>query len=316
MTSIAPTPTARAAALETVYRPRHPLDLRATVMFQRRGANDPTMTVDGPVIWRAARTPNGVATVALRGTSDGSVRIAAWGEGAEWALDQAPALCGDTDDATGFDATRHPLIAHLAHRNPGLRLGRTDQVFDAIVSSVVEQKITGLQAFGAWRRLVTRYGTPAPGPTPRRMFAPPTIDGWRRIPSWDWHRAGLEPPQARTIVRVAERGASLVRGILAATDAEQIDRILLSQPGIGPWTAAETRIKALGDPDAVSVGDYHLAHEVGYALTGSRTDDDGMLELLSPWTGHRQRVIRLVTAGGPREPRRGARLHPEDHRSR
>ena len=316
MTSLAPAPTASAAAIETIYRPPRPLDLRTTVVFQRRGANDPTLTVDGPVIWRASRTPLGVATLALRATSDGSVRIAAWGEGAEWALDQAPALCGARDDTTGFEPSRHPLIAHLAHRNPGLRLGRTDLVFGALASSVFEQKITGLQAFAAWRRLVTWHGTPAPGPTPRPMFAPPTIEGWRRIPSWDWHRAGLEPPQARTIARVAARGESLVRAIVTAGDSEQIDRVLLSQPGIGPWTAAETRIKALGDPDAVSVGDYHLAHEVGYALTGSRTDDDGMLELLSPWAGHRQRVIRLLGAGAPREPRRGARLHPEDHRSR
>lgn len=332
MTSLAPTPATAALSarrdrraatgarearpIETVYHPRHPLDLRATVGFQRRGAHDPTMTVEGPVIWRASRTPLGVATIALRGASDGSVRVAAWGAGAEWALDQAPALCGAQDDTTGFDAARHPVVAHLAHRNPGLRLGRTDLVFDALVSSIVEQKVTGLQAFAAWRRIVTTHGTPAPGPTPRQLFAPPAIDGWRRVPSWAWHRAGLEPPQSRTIARIAERGASVVRAVLGAPDAEQIDRILLSQPGIGPWTAAETRIKAFGDPDAVSVGDYHLAHDVGYALTGSRTDDDGMLELLAPWEGHRQRVIRLLASGGPREPRRGARLHPEDHRFR
>lgn len=313
----APSSVARSSRpIETVYRPRHPLNLAATVLFQRRGSHDPTMATAGSVIWRAARTPQGVATLALRGTTDGSVRAAAWGPGAEWALDQVPALCGGRDDITGFEPSRHPLIAALAHRNPGLRLGRTDLVFDALVSSVFEQKVTGLQAFAAWRRLVTWHGTPAPGPTPRPMFAPPPIAGWHRIPSWDWHRAGLEPPQARTIVRVAERGDALVRAIATSSDSEQIDRVLLSQPGIGPWSAAETRIKALGDPDAVSVGDYHLAHDVGYALTGSRTDDDGMLELLSPWAGHRQRVIRLLESGAPREPRRGARLHPEDHRSR
>lgn len=327
MTSLAPPPArpasgARRSAsgdarpIEAIYRPRRPLDLHATVVFQRRGANDPTMTVDGPVIWRASRTPEGVATVALRSAPGGEVRIAAWGEGAPWALAQAPALCGDGDDPTGFDASRHPLVAHLAHRHPGLRLGRTDLVFDALVSAIVEQKITGLQAFAAWRRLVTWHGTAAPGPTPRPLFAPPTIDGWRRIPSWDWHRAGLEPPQARTVVRAAARGDALVRAVASATDAEQIDRVLISQPGIGPWTSAETRMRALGDPDAVSVGDFHLAHEVGYSLTGSRTDDDGMLELLAAWPGHRQRVIRLLEIGAPREPRRAPRLHPEDHRSR
>ena len=85
---------------------------------------------------------------------------------------------------------------------------------------------------------------------------------------------------------------------------------------MGPWTSAEARIRAFGDPDAVSVGDYHLAHQVGYALTGHRVDDDGMVELLEPWRGHRQRVIRLLSLSGAFEPRRGPRLAPEDHRSR
>ena len=76
------------------------------------------------------------------------------------------------------------------------------------------------------------------------------------------------------------------------------------------------RIRALGDPDAVSVGNYHLSHHVGFALTGSRTDDAGMLELLEPWAGHRQRVIRLIARSGAVEPRRGPRLAPEDHRDR
>ena len=94
------------------------------------------------------------------------------------------------------------------------------------------------------------------------------------------------------------------------------DRVLTSLPGVGVWTSAETRIRALGDPDAVSIGDYHLAHEVGHALTGARTDDAGMIELLAPWAGQRQRVVRLIHASGVQEPRRGPRLAPEDHRRR
>jgi 3-methyladenine DNA glycosylase/8-oxoguanine DNA glycosylase len=302
--------------LETTYAPRHPLDLHRTVVHQRHGANDPTLVVDGPVIWRASRTPAGVATVALRASAGGTVRAAAWGPGADWALGQVPALCGAHDDAEGFDATRHPLVAASHHRNPGLRLGRTDLVFDALASAIFEQKVTGLQAFGAWRRIVTWFGERAPGPTPRPMFAPPSLEQWRRIPSWSWHRAGLEPPQSRTVVDVAARGASLVRTLDAAVDGEAREAVLTSLRGIGPWTSAETRIRAYGDPDAVSVGDFHLAHQVGYALTGTRTDDDGMLTLLAPWAGHRQRVIRLLGASGVQEPRRAPRLHPEDHRDR
>jgi len=305
---------APAAPQETVYRPARPVDLLGTVGMLRRGPNDPTTVHDGPVIWRALRTPSGVATMALRASAEG-VRATAWGPGAAAALDTVPDLCGARDDDEGFDAARHPLIADAARRNPGLRLARTTQVFDALACAIIEQKVTGLQAFGAWRHLVSRFGERAPGPTPRPMHAAPPAAVWRRIPSWAWHRAGVEPSQSKTVARTAERGESIERA-LAAADPGARDRVLTSLPGIGPWTSAETRIRALGDPDAVSVGDYHLSHEVGFALTGSRTDDDGMLELLEPWAGQRQRVIRLIFASGVREPRRGPRLAPEDHRRR
>lgn len=253
--------------------------------------------------------------MALRQSSEG-VHASAWGPGADWALTQLPELCGADDDATGFDVSSHPFLSEVRRRTLGLRLTRTSLVFDTLAVATLEQKVTSMQAFGAWRHLVTHFGERAPGPTPRPMSAPPTVNGWRLIPSWGWHKAGVEPPQSRAIVQAASRGQRLPDAVLAADTGADRERILTSLPGIGPWTSAETRIRALGDPDAVSVGDYHLAHEVGFALTGHRTDDAGMLELLAPWTGHRQRVIRLILASGVREARRGPRLAPEDHRRR
>lgn len=301
------------APRETVYRPRHPLDLIVTVGALASGPWDPTMARDGDRLWWARRTPLGVATLALRQAGD-EVRAAAWGPGAEAALDEVPMLCGAMDSTEGFDPSRHPLVAELARRMPGLRLARTGQVFDALAQAVLEQKVTSLAAYRAWRRLVMRFGTAAPGPTPRPMFAAPAPDGWSAIPSWEWHEAGVEPPQSRAITGASARGERIERAVLA--DGADADRVLTSLAGIGVWTSAETRARALGDPDAVSLGDYHLPHEVGFALTGVRTDDAGMLELLAPWVGHRQRVIRLLFAGGPREARRGPRLAPIDHRGR
>lgn len=313
-------PVDAAQPLHTVYRPQRPLNLFRTVGVLMRGPKDPTMMVAGSTLWRAARTPEGVATLALRQSTEG-VHATAWGPGSDWALEQLPRLCGATDNDAGFDpasltAAGHPHLADVARRTASTRLTRTDLVFDALASAIIEQKVTSFQAFGAWRVLITRFGERAPGPTPRPMFAPPTIDGWRGIPSWAWHSAGVEPPQSRTIVRAAERGRRIADAVLAAPTGADGDRVLVSLPGIGAWTASETRIRALGDPDAVSVGDYHLAHQVGYALTGSRTDDAGMLELLAPWAGHRQRVVRLILASGLIEPRRGPRVAPEDHRRR
>lgn len=296
--------------LECEYRPRVPTDVTRAVRPQQRGAHDPSQLEHQGVIWRATRTPEGIATLALR-IERGRVRAAAWGAGAAWTLEQLPRLCGADDDPDGFEPHRHRLISDTHHRHGDLRLGRTDLVFDALISAIFEQKVTGLQAFGAWRMILTWCGERAPGPTPRPMFAPPA--DWHLIPSWTWHRAGLEPPQSRTIVEAAARRASIER---VARDPASADHAVTSLRGIGAWTSAEMRIRAFGDPDAVSVGDYHLCHQVGYALTGHRVDDDGMLELLEPWRGHRQRVIRLIGLSGRLEPRRGARLAPEDHRGR
>ena len=300
------------APLETIYRPAHPFDLLRTVGALSQGPWDPTMAIDGPAVWWAHRTARGVATLALRQRGP-EILATAWGPGAEEAIAAVPTLCGADDDLDGFDASRHPLVAELAHRFPGLRLARTEQVLDALAQSILEQKVTSLQAYRAWRRLVQRHGAAAPGPTPRAMHAAPDPTVWARIPSWAWHAAGVEPPQSRAIANAMSRGERVEQAVLGSADPE---RVLVSLPGVGLWTAAETRSRALGDPDAVSLGDYHLPHEIGFALTGRRTDDAGMLELLAPWTGHRQRVIRLIGAGAPREARRGPRLAPMDHRGR
>ena len=59
----------------------------------------------------------------------------------------------------------------------------------------------------------------------------------------------------------------------------------------------------------MSIGDYHLPHQVSWALTGEpRGDDARMLELLEPYRGHRGRVIRLLEAGGVTAPRFGPRM--------
>jgi 3-methyladenine DNA glycosylase/8-oxoguanine DNA glycosylase len=77
------------------------------------------------------------------------------------------------------------------------------------------------------------------------MRVPPPAEVWRTIPSWEFHRANVDPGRARTIVGAATRAEALER---------QTDRdALTSLPGVGIWTAAETAQRALGDPDALSV---------------------------------------------------------------
>jgi 3-methyladenine DNA glycosylase/8-oxoguanine DNA glycosylase len=202
--------------------------------------------------------------------------------------------------------------SHAGH--PGLRLPRTGRVFEALVPAVLEQKVTGQQAKAAFYRLVRSYGSEAPGPAPEGMRVQPPAHVWATIPSWEWHKAGVEPARSRTIVRAAGLVGRLEESVdLDPTAALARLRVV---PGVGEWTAAEVAQRAFGDPDALSVGDYHLSQFVGWALVGRPLDDAEMVALLEPWRGHRQRVVRLLELSGASKPRFGPRLTIADHRKR
>ena len=311
------------------------VDTGLTLAVHRRGPGDPTFRIDGAgAVWRTCLTPAGPATIRLTARQAASrpggpaagpeaeqagparhgtdVRAASWGPGAGWLLAQVPALLGAADDPAAFRPA-HPRLRELASRYPGLRIGRSDRVLEALVPAVLEQKVLSIEAYRGWRLLLRWHGLPAPGPAPAgmRVFPPPAT--WRSIPSWDWHRAGVEAVRARTIA-----GAALVAGRLedaARLPGAELDRTLRTLPGIGPWTSAEVRQRACGDADAVSVGDYHLPSVVGWTLAGEPADDERMLELLAPYPGQRYRATRLIELGGSAPPRRGPRLAVRDYRS-
>jgi 3-methyladenine DNA glycosylase/8-oxoguanine DNA glycosylase len=294
------------------YLAPFPVNVPLTLSVHRHGGGDPAYAADAAgAVWRTSLTPDGPATLSVR-SRDAVVTARAWGPGAGWLLDRVPDWLGFHDDTSGFTA-HHPVVGELVLRYPALRVSRSGRVFEALVPAVLEQKVVGREAHRAWRFLLLKYGQPAPGPAPAGMRVVPPPRTWARIPSWDWHRAGVEGVRARTIINAAAVAARLEDALdLAPAEA---DRRLRSLPGIGVWTSAEIRQRAMGDPDAVSVGDYHLPSVVGWTLTRQKTDDAGMLELLAPYAGHRYRVTRLIELGGSGPPRRGPRMSVRDYRS-
>jgi 3-methyladenine DNA glycosylase/8-oxoguanine DNA glycosylase len=333
--SIADAPARLAAAADASLRwhPGGPYDLHRTLGILMRGIGDPSFSSRPDGLWMAFTTPEGPVTLRLTVTDDRAggrpgelaavgpcVDAQAWGPGSGAALAVVPRLLGESDDWSAFDepsfaATLPHMVREARRRNPDVRLPSTGRMVDSLVPTILEQKVTVIEARRGFRYLMYRHGTPAPGAgtiAPPGLLVRPTAEGWLRIPSWEWHKAGVGPQRSATVMRALRSAVAIER--LASLPAAEAAAKMQTIPGIGVWTAAEVVQRTHGCPDSIAVGDYHLAAYVGAALTGRRTNDAGMLALLEPWTGHRQRVVRMVGLSGFRKPTFGPRMTIQDHR--
>lgn len=316
-----------------VLHPGVPVDVGANIAPLIRGKADPTAATHDGVSWLSFQPPStGPISLAIihppSPVEPGEIRYHIWAAGHEtaihYAVERMPVLLGVDEQSLAGWAEFDELLAQTAHllpervvearrRNPGMRFIATGQLVDELLTVVLEQKVTQQQARATWGWLAKAYGDPSPvgDPVPKTSPNPETV---LNIPSWEWHRGWVQPFMVRTLQKVASRATALHR--LVDKPLDQISTGLNSLPGIGPWTVAETLQRTHGAADYVAVKDFHLAHHVGEALTGRRTDDDGMLELLAPWAGHRQRIVRLIYASGIRFSRFGPRMAATDFRDR
>ncbi len=292
-----------------IWRPSWPIDLSVVLGPLTRGTADPVARRTGAQQWwLTGRWSDAAATLRLHRAGD-AVQVEAWGPGAEAALERAPSLLGDTDDPAGFVPRPGSVVASQWRvRGAHWRVPATGLAFQTAVQAVLEQKVTGVESRRSWFRLCREHGEPAPGPAPTGMWVAPDRHTVAGIPSWWWRSAGVDHARAGAVLRLA-------RQRLPDHDAGALRARLAAVRGIGPWTMAEVGFRALGDADAVSVGDYHLANLVGYALTGrARSSDQQMLELLAPYDGHRYRAVRMIELSGIRQPRFGPRITLPTHR--
>jgi 3-methyladenine DNA glycosylase/8-oxoguanine DNA glycosylase len=262
-------------------------------------------------LWRATHTVDGPATlhiVAPYGAGlTTSVTAEAWGPGAAAALARVPAICGADDRPEAFVA-HHDIVAQAVRARPGRRLPAGGTLVEILVPTIVEQKVTGEEAFRAFRSLCWRYGEEAPGPV--RLRLQPHPDRLAELGYAAFHPLGIERKRADVILRVARR-AGRIEALLQG-DPATARRALEAIPGLGPWTSGATTLLAFGDPDAVVVGDFWFPHFVVNALTGRRRgSDEEMLEHLAPYVGQRARA-QLVLVGLGTYARRAPRRRPRD----
>lgn len=313
-----------------IFTPQSPVSLTKSLGILRRGMADPTIRLSESEAWLAFATPDGPATLHISKPSRVSqATFQAWGPGGAWALESAPNLLGARDDWTEFDqgleaGTYPEIIARTRAEHPDLILPRTGRIFEHAIGAILEQRVTGIEANHAWRWLIHRFGTPAPGPAPQGLKVFPSPQDLAQMQRWDWQQARVEEQRAATIRKFISVASAITWWAEKPLDHAKptakapgtLEAALSSVPGIGPWTIAEILQRSHGSADHISVGDFHLAHFVGQVLTGKRIDDSQMVELMAPFAPHRQRVVRLLMLSGERKQSFGPRYAPLDHRQR
>lgn len=298
--------------IERLVRIESPYALRASLGSLAKSGMSPPIArwVDG-VLFKATSTPHGPATGRFERTAEG-VRVSAWGPGSDWLLACAERWLGLHDPPDGFEP-HHPVLLEQHRRHPGLHLGHTHRVFDALLFVIPGQKVTKQGAMQSRRSVYRTWGETAPGPV--ELIVPPDPRVIRELGTFELHPHNIERRRAATLITAARHANRLEEAIDLPLD--QATRRLQAVRGIGPWTAALVSAVALGDPDAVQIGDYHLKNTVAWLLAREeRADDDRMLELLEPWRGRRRRVLHLLGATGRHAPRYGASLGVNDIRGR
>lgn len=288
------------------------VDLGATLAWYRHGRDDPTTWIDragdGPRsagrFVRATWTPDGPATLHIRWSADETLDAETWGPGADWLLARVPHMVGDLDAGdTGLEADVHPVVAATAKANRFTRIGASGTLYHELLPTILQQRITALEAKQQWAVLCREVSDPAPGPF-SRLLAPPAPEVLVRQPSWWFHPLGVERKRAQPMIEVARHASKFWDW--AELEPSEVARLLRLIPGIGVWTTGCVTGPALGDVDAVPVGDYHVKNLIGWNLADeARATDERMLQLLAPYAGRRGRVVRAVMAHGRRAPKFG-----------
>lgn len=295
-----------------------PYDLERSLLLGDLGRANPTLVRPSDhELLRAVWSPEGPASLHIR-VRPGVLEACAWGPGREWLLDVLPQHLGLDDRPPRFP----DKLGRLQRQLPGVRRGRSVDLFELLTSYVIRQRVAWRDAVATQASILRAHAQLAPGPAGLRL--PLSPEQWLALTTADLAAHGLERKRAKTILGLAAR-ADRIRSFAALepeasfgprsrpepgpSQSEAFTRKLESFTGIGPWTSAMVCGHGLGDHDAVPIGDYELPSTVAWFLAGEpRADDARMLELLEPHRGQRFRVIHLLWAAGLHAPRFGPRI--------
>jgi AraC family transcriptional regulator of adaptative response / DNA-3-methyladenine glycosylase II len=270
---------------------RAPLPLHTLIEFLDRRAVPGVERVAGGTYHRVLRLPGGPGIVAL-GPADppaaapdasGSVacrlRLADPGDRAAAVAACRRLLDLDADPAAVDGALgRDPLLASLVAATPGRRAPGHVDADELAVRAVLGQQVSLKAARHLAGRLAALCGEPLGEPVHGLTVAFPAPAA---IAEADLDQLGMPGTRRATVRALARALGDGTISLAPGADPDEAERKLLDIRGIGPWTAAYIRMRALGDPDVLLITDLGVRH----ALTRLGVDpaSDDLPGRWSPW---------------------------------
>lgn len=141
-------------------------------------------------------------------------------------------------------------VAAWVQRRPGMRVPAAADPFRSVVGTIMGQQVSVGAAATLNARLIAHCGLTDRFPTAETLAA---CDADVLA-----HAVGIPATRARTLVTVAELVAGGGVELGPSADRDATVATLGSVRGVGPWTVAEVRMRALGDPDVWPAGDLIL----------------------------------------------------------
>jgi AraC family transcriptional regulator of adaptative response / DNA-3-methyladenine glycosylase II len=148
-----------------------------------------------------------------------------------------------------------PVLGPVVAAQPGRRIPGSPAPFELAVRAVVGQQVSLASARSVLGQITARFGRSVDVPGHGRWFLFPGADELAAADPAGWP---VPARRAATIQALARAETDGRIGLDPGADRDEAERRLLDLPGIGPWTAAYIRMRALGDPDVFLPGDLVL----------------------------------------------------------
>ena len=133
-------------------------------------------------------------------------------------------------------------------------------------------------------RLTARLGETLTLSDDTLAFLFPTAEA---IAAGDPSLLAMPATRCRALVGLCASLASGALSIDPGVDRDQLDAALVSLPGIGPWTAAYVRMRALGDPDVFMPSDLGVRHALERLdQPGDPKSADRLAHVWRPWRSY------------------------------